>query len=657
MVQHPPKRRKGCKRVGRKAMDGALFLDPRKMRRCRKDIKYSDKTIRMFVEQIGKPSLQNKTFVGKIYKGHMLLVILNYCSTQYSEVNLQSKFDIKRVTSIKNIKIGSEEISRHIREKIWNPKITSEYDERHVCGNKKNTKAGNFSSITWMIDGNRTRTEKFKMKGSDGNMLNKDQLAKCYYDTNLDGPGKKFIGLRGSNGKWRGLSKSCYPSGRYSDGYIIKKDIYCKKWFSLMNPNDCVETNFRIGPSVVKLLKESHRYYGEDEEDPKIDETRITYAPEIKENYPSKMQLKLETMKREHQRFQKKNIKKAWNVLKNNNPSIISDNVLFRKDDGVLLSNLIQVSMEMQNIEDGLTEEEREDDDDGEHEKFMNKLYNGDISFKEEEEEADDDVYQHEIFDVSSDEEEKNMEKVQKILIKREHNIKGRFNDHVSEVLREEENGGDEKELEQEFFHSVNQSSQTESKNVDANTINRFTQTESKIMINRGSQTENDRNIVNLFDRGFKDYLRQEQAGRNIPPQQQYQYQIPPPPSILPSPLPQPRTQFKNQNNETQINPRKPPICYCKVNCAKWTSCGCRKRGGCNSLCHKGKPCPTFVRSNSKTLKETQKRDLGYDPQNQSMGLKKIPEFPGEEETEIPNIDDLDIFNLESEQYSNFPDF
>jgi len=74
---------------------GTLFLDAKFMKKCRKEIKYSDNTIKLYVEGIVKPSLKNKKFIGGIYKGHITLVVLNYCATQYSEGELKSNFNLK----------------------------------------------------------------------------------------------------------------------------------------------------------------------------------------------------------------------------------------------------------------------------------------------------------------------------------------------------------------------------------------------------------------------------------------------------------------------------------------------------------------------------------------------------------------------------------
>ena len=99
------------------------------------------------------------------------------------------------------------------------------------------------------------------------------------------------------------------------------------------------------------------------------------------------MKKKLEKIQKAHKKFGKKNIERAWGNLVNKNPGILSKFVPFRTDDGVFLSNLIKMAMESQNIEEGLTDEEREEED----KDFMLKLYNGELKFKEEDQEPDED--------------------------------------------------------------------------------------------------------------------------------------------------------------------------------------------------------------------------------------------------------------------------
>jgi RNA binding exosome subunit len=49
--------------------NGYLFLSAKKMKVCRKEIKYSDKTIKLFVEIVAKPALKGKKkMIGDIYK-------------------------------------------------------------------------------------------------------------------------------------------------------------------------------------------------------------------------------------------------------------------------------------------------------------------------------------------------------------------------------------------------------------------------------------------------------------------------------------------------------------------------------------------------------------------------------------------------------------
>jgi hypothetical protein len=79
-------------------------------------------------------------------------------------------------------------------------------------------------------------------------------------------------------------------------------------------------------------------------------------------------------IQKSHKKFGKKNIEGAWGQLVNKNPGILSKHQAFRTDDGVFHSNLIQVAMEMQNIEEDLTDEEREE----EEKDFLLKLYNAD---------------------------------------------------------------------------------------------------------------------------------------------------------------------------------------------------------------------------------------------------------------------------------------
>ena len=227
---------------------------------------------------------------------------------------------------------------------------------------------------------------KFKRNDENGNKLSGKQLNKFYYDEKLKAPGKRFIGLRSSDKKWRGCSKSCYPSGKFKEGKIIKDDAYCRKWFTLMNEKDCIAADSGLGPSVKKLLENPEDHYYEEEEDPKIDETKVNYPPSSRESYEQRIKRKLKKIKKAHTKFGKKNIEGAFGNLVNKNPGILSKHNAFRTDDGVFLSNLIQVSMEMQNIEEALDEEEREEDD----KEFMRKLYNGEIEFDDPEEDDDD---------------------------------------------------------------------------------------------------------------------------------------------------------------------------------------------------------------------------------------------------------------------------
>jgi hypothetical protein len=137
-------------------------------------------------------------------------------------------------------------------------------------------------------------------------------LRKYYYDEKLKASGKRFIGLRSSDKKWRGCSKSCYPSGKFKEGTIIKNDEYCRRWFSLMNERDCVAADTGLGPSIKKLLESSDDYYYEGETDPKIDETKVNYPPALRESYSDEVKEKIKKIKKCHKKFGKKNIESAW---------------------------------------------------------------------------------------------------------------------------------------------------------------------------------------------------------------------------------------------------------------------------------------------------------------------------------------------------------
>jgi hypothetical protein len=110
-----------------------------------------------------------------------------------------------------------------------------------------------------------------------------------------------------------------------------------------------------------------------------IDETKVNYPPQIKSSYSDEIKERIENIKKPHKKFGKKNIESAWGPLVNKNPGILSKHKAFRTDDGVFLSNLIQTAMEMQNIEEGMEEEERDE----ENKEYMMKLYNGEIEFDE----------------------------------------------------------------------------------------------------------------------------------------------------------------------------------------------------------------------------------------------------------------------------------
>jgi hypothetical protein len=379
---------------------GVLYLSAKKMRVCRKECKYSDKAIKVFLEDVAIPAFRNKKFIGGIYKGHMALLVVNYCATQYSEGELKSNFNVKRETSIKNMKSASRELGWYIRNNVWNPKIRSEFSQRseYSYDNFGDVGGKDFRHVTWNIDGKPTRSKKFKRCDADGNKLNDKELTKYYYDVKLKAPGKRFIGLRSSDKKWRGCSRSCYPSGRFQEGKIIKDDPYCRKWFTLMNERDCVAADSGIGPSIKKLLKDPDEYYYEGERDPIIDETRVNYPPPIKSTYSDEIKGRLKKISKAHKKFGKKNIESAWGPLVLKNPGILSKHRAFRTDDGVFLSNLVQVAMELQNIEDGLTDEEKDQDE----KRFFMKLYNGQIEFDEVE--SDDEM--EEISEEEIDEEE-----------------------------------------------------------------------------------------------------------------------------------------------------------------------------------------------------------------------------------------------------------
>lgn len=385
---------------GQRRKKGILYLSGKRMKKCRKEIKYSDKTIKRFIERVAKPSLRGKKFIGKVYKGHMTLLLLNYCAAQYSEKDLKSNFNIKRESSLKNMKIGAREFAWFIRTGVWNPKITSEFKNRskYSYDNFGNVKGEDFRHCTLNIDGKPVRAKKFKRTDSEGNKLNGKQLNKYWYDDKLKAPGKRFIALKTTDGKWRGCSKTCYPSGKFKEGRIIKSDPYCKKWFTLMNERDCVAADSGIGPSIRLLLENPDEHYLQNEGNPTIDETKVNYPPVCRTSYTSEVQTKLKKIKKSHIKFGKMNIERGFGQLVNKNPGILSKHNAFRTDDGVFLSNLVQTSMEMQNIEEEFTDEELQEKESD----YMMKLYNGKIDFEEPEE-----VNEVEV-DEGSDNEEEN---------------------------------------------------------------------------------------------------------------------------------------------------------------------------------------------------------------------------------------------------------
>ena len=161
---------------------GISYLSAKKMKICKSEIKYSNKTIRLFIEGIAKPSLKHKKIVGDVYKGHMALIILNYCVTQYSENDLKSLFGVKKQSSLKNLKIGARELSWFIRNKNWNPKITSEFKQRskYSYENFGNVGGMDFRHVTWNIDGKPIRSPKFKKTDSEGKKLSHKELNKHF---------------------------------------------------------------------------------------------------------------------------------------------------------------------------------------------------------------------------------------------------------------------------------------------------------------------------------------------------------------------------------------------------------------------------------------------------------------------------------------------
>jgi hypothetical protein len=96
--------------------------------------------------------------------------------------------------------------------------------------------------------------------------------------------------------------------------------------------------------------------------------------------------------------------------LVNKNPGILSKHKAFRTDDGIFLSNLIQVTMEMQNIEDSLTDEEKEEDE----KEFMLNLFNGAIEFDDPIEEEDENEDSNE--SDSDDDDEENQTNIERLL-------------------------------------------------------------------------------------------------------------------------------------------------------------------------------------------------------------------------------------------------
>ena len=331
------KQRAARKYRGKRRKKGVLYLSGKKMKKCRKEIKYSDKTIKYFIEKVAKPALRGKKFMGKVYRGHMVLVILNYCSTQYSEVELKSHFELKRESSIKNLKIGAREFAWYIRSSLWEPVISSELMERRRFSFENFGDVGgeDYRHITFNIDGKPVKSRKFSRTNSSGSKLSGKNLNKYWYDEKLKAPGKRFLALRSSHGKWRGCSKMCYPSGKFKEGTIVKEDPYCKKWFSLMNEKDCIAADSGIGPSIKKLLGDSNEYYYEDETSPVINETNVNYPPVCRSTYSSEIQRKLKSIKKSHIKFGKMNIERSFGQLVHKNPGILSKNNVFRTDDGV----------------------------------------------------------------------------------------------------------------------------------------------------------------------------------------------------------------------------------------------------------------------------------------------------------------------------------
>jgi hypothetical protein len=148
-----------------------------------------------------------------------------------------------------------------------------------------------------------------------------------FYDCDLETESFKFTALKEINGHWLGVSEMCYPCGTYDDGEFIDKEV--QYWLGLER----------------EIIAEIQIY------------ERIVEPGD---------NIIMETKK--HSKTMKK-LDDSWVELYENNSGILNFENKFRVFDGKMLSNLICIAMELENIRK--TEKPHKELD----EEFLKELY------------------------------------------------------------------------------------------------------------------------------------------------------------------------------------------------------------------------------------------------------------------------------------------
>ncbi len=303
----------------KRTVDNTLFLNARKMRNCRQDIKYSDDTIKNFIDNIAIPAMSNIKFHCNIYKGHLVLLLLNYCSTQCSERGYVDNYDITRGTILPNLYKFANTLAMFIINNRWVPSLQYNHAERVKFSRENFTT--NEKHTTLILSENTTKSHKHSKEHRDSNV--------------------NFLSLRESNGKWCGNSVT-YPLS-------IPPPLPCLK---KIHKNDCIAT---LSPNIASSVKSNL-----------LDKTRIYYPP-------SGTGSKISKIKRNIKK-NSKSTRKATRKLYKHNPGILNKRINhFRTNKPAFHRDLITVAMEMENI----TENKQK------HKDYMHQLYNGDVSFSD----------------------------------------------------------------------------------------------------------------------------------------------------------------------------------------------------------------------------------------------------------------------------------